>query len=146
MAFASRADQLEDMFAGFDGGLATMGAALERHFTKDCEWANAGLQTTHGVAEAMALQKQWCDAIGMVRVKIVTHKSVESGDVLLNERTDYMIDADGKVMFELDIAGVFVFDGDKIATWREYFDPANAQNYWAEHHGSGSRSTTPAGQ
>jgi limonene-1,2-epoxide hydrolase len=133
MAFASRTEQLEDLFEGFNGDYDTLKAAMIRHFADDCVWANSGLPTTHGPHEAFALMKGSGDVTGMARCKIVTHKSVESGDVLLNERTDYIIDGNGEVMFELDIAGVFVFEDDRIVSWREYFDPANAQNYAIEH-------------
>jgi limonene-1,2-epoxide hydrolase len=136
MAFATRAEQLEDLFEGFNGGFAALEAALERHFSPDCAWANAGIRTTYGPQDALTLQKEWGELVGLDHVKIVVHRSVETGDVLLNERTDYMYDRDGRLLFELDIAGVFAFEGDHIISWREYFDPTNAQSSLADHAGS----------
>lgn len=131
MRYSTRADQLTDLFDGFNGGFAALESALERHFSAECAWANAGVRTTYGPADALALQREWGDAVGLDRVEIIVHRSVEAGDLLLNERTDYVYDQDGKLLFELDIAGVFVFEGDRIVSWREYFDPANAQSFFA---------------
>jgi limonene-1,2-epoxide hydrolase len=137
MAYATRAEQLEDLFEGFNGGWETLESALERHFTPDCAWANAGIRTTYGPQDALSLQREWGRLVGLDRVRIEVHRSVESGDTLLNERTDYIYDADGNLLFELEIAGVFVFEGDRIAYWREYFDSANAQNYLKDRLAAG---------
>jgi limonene-1,2-epoxide hydrolase len=123
MAYGSRKEQLEDLFEGFNGGWETLEAALDKHFAPECTWSNAGERTTVGPADALSLQRGFGDGVGLERVRIVVHRSVEAGDVLLNERTDYIYAKDGKLLFEIDIAGVFQFDGDKIVSWREYFEP-----------------------
>jgi limonene-1,2-epoxide hydrolase len=124
MAFNSRKEQLEDLFEGFNGGWQTLEVALNKHFAPECTWANAGERTTVGPDDALSLQRGFGETAGLERVRIVVHQSVEAGDVLLNERTDYIYGKDDKLLFQIDIAGVFKFEGDKIVSWREYFNPA----------------------
>jgi limonene-1,2-epoxide hydrolase len=124
VAYNSRKEQLEDLFAGFDGGWQTLEAALNKHFAPECTWANAGERTTVGPADALSLQRGFGETAGLERVRIVVHHSVEASDVLLNERTDYIYGKDGALIFQIEIAGVFKFKGDKIVSWREYFNPA----------------------
>jgi limonene-1,2-epoxide hydrolase len=128
MNFTSREEQLRDLFDGFNGGFETLEAALDKHFSPDCKWMNAGIRTTTGPQDALSLQREWQKLVGLDHVEIVVHRSVENGDTLLNERTDYIYDESGALLFELDIAGVFQFERDKIVSWREYFDTSNAQN------------------
>jgi limonene-1,2-epoxide hydrolase len=142
MKFRSRKEQLEDLFEGFNGGWETLEAALKNHFAPDCTWANAGERTTVGPADALALQRGFGEGVGLERVKIIVHRSVEAGDVLLNERTDYIYDKDGKVLFEIDIAGVFHFEGDKIVSWREYFEPGAVSTSLIEYATPGQDATS----
>ena len=131
MSYASRRDQLDDLFQGFEGGWGPLEAALERHFSSDCIWENSGLRTTVGPKDALSLMLESKDLVDLDHVRIAVHKSVEDGNLLLNERTDFIYDSAGKLLFELDIAGVFVFEGEKIVRWREYFDPTPARDFEA---------------
>ena len=51
----------------------------------------------------------------------VVHREVESGNLVMNERTDRFLRAEGDPM-ELPVAGVFELKDGKIALWRDYFD------------------------
>ena len=51
----------------------------------------------------------------------VVHREVESGNLVMNERTDRFLVAGGKWL-ELPVAGVFELRDGKIAVWHDYFD------------------------
>lgn len=53
-------------------------------------------------------------------VEWVVHRQVESGDTVMNERTDRFL-VDGRWV-EIPIAAVFVVRDGKVALWRDYFD------------------------
>ncbi len=63
--------------------------------------------------------------------RLEVHRQVASGNVVMNERTDY-ITLNGKPV-TLPICGVFEIEDGQIKAWREYFDlePARAA-YQAE--------------
>ena len=46
---------------------------------------------------------------------------VEQGNLVMNERVDRFVMADGKKI-ELRVAGVFEIRDGKVAVWRDYFD------------------------
>lgn len=53
-------------------------------------------------------------------VEWVVHRQVESGDTVMNERTDRFL-VDGRWV-EIPIAAVFVVRDGRVALWRDYFD------------------------
>ena len=52
---------------------------------------------------------------------------VEQGNLVMNERVDRFVMADGK-RIELRVAGVFEIHDGKVAVWRDYFDLAAFTN------------------
>ncbi len=61
--------------------------------------------------------------------RLEVHHQVASGDVVMNERTDY-ITLNG-VAVTLPICGTFEIADGKITAWREYFDLAPAKAAYA---------------
>jgi limonene-1,2-epoxide hydrolase len=57
--------------------------------------------------------------------RLVVHHQAAAGDVVINERTDY-ITLNGKPV-TLPICAVFELEGDRIKAWREYFDTGPAR-------------------
>ena len=53
-------------------------------------------------------------------IEWVVHRQVESGDTVMNERTDRFL-VDGRWV-EIPIAAVFVVRDGRVALWRDYFD------------------------
>lgn len=53
-------------------------------------------------------------------VEWVVHRQVESGDTVMNERTDRFL-VEGRWV-EIPIAAVFVVRDGRVALWRDYFD------------------------
>jgi len=88
----------------------------------DCEYDNVPIGRVFGkgqIEKTLSGFLATCTA-----VELLAHHQVASGDlehgVVMNERTDrYQVD--GRWV-ELDLAGLFVVHGGKIALWRDYFD------------------------
>jgi limonene-1,2-epoxide hydrolase len=111
--------------SGLDVVNAFMKAAADRdydaavsHLTDDIEYQNMPLPPVNGKdAVKGTLDMLLANAEGS---EWVVHREVETGNVVMNERTDRFL-IGGKWM-ELPVAGVFELRDGKIALWRDYFD------------------------
>jgi limonene-1,2-epoxide hydrolase len=73
-----------------------------------------------------AIERWVAKFAGVPPGRLEIHHQVASGNVVMNERTDY-ITINGKAVI-LPICGVFEIEKGRIKRWREYFDlgPAKA--------------------
>jgi limonene-1,2-epoxide hydrolase len=86
--------------------------------TEDVEYQNMMLPAVHGkqaVQETLEGLLALCSAS-----EWLVHKQVESGDLVMNERTD-RFELNG-VWTDLPVAGVFELRDGLICSWRDYFD------------------------
>lgn len=106
--------------------VATFIAAIERKdldaacalVTSDCEYDNVPMSKVfgpEGIKTVLAPFVGNCSAIDWV-----VHHQAETGNVVMNERTD-RFEMGGR-WIELGVAGLFVIRDGKIALWRDYFD------------------------
>jgi limonene-1,2-epoxide hydrolase len=111
--------------SGLDTVNAFMKAAADRdydaavsHLTDDIEYQNMPLPPVNGKDAVKAtLDMLLANAEGS---EWVVHRETESGNVVMNERTDRFLI--GGTWMELPVAGVFELRDGKIALWRDYFD------------------------
>ena len=106
--------------------------AVERYFTEATVWENHGLLTTTGKADAIGFYQQFGAATGMKGMKIAmlalaeTHDAL-TGDKVLTERIDYILDGAGQTVMTVPVMGIFEIADGRITAWRDYFDTiANA--------------------
>jgi limonene-1,2-epoxide hydrolase len=86
--------------------------------TDDVEYDNVPLEPVYGpdgIRDLFARMLPDVDELDWV-----VHRQVASGDTVFNERTDRF--RKGDKWFEIEVAGVFVVRGGRIALWRDYFD------------------------
>jgi limonene-1,2-epoxide hydrolase len=113
------------MASGLDTVNAFMKAAADRDYdaaasllTDDIEYQNMPLPPVNGKDAVRAtLDMLLANAEGS---EWVVHREVETGNVVMNERTDRFLI--GGTWMELPVAGVFELRDGKIALWRDYFD------------------------
>jgi limonene-1,2-epoxide hydrolase len=91
--------------------------------TADCEYDNVPMAKVHGPEGIRTTLEPFFANCGGIRWDI--HYQAESGDVVMNERTDNF-EMGGKWV-GLGVAGLFVLRDGKIALWRDYFDMAMFQ-------------------
>lgn len=88
--------------------------------TDDLVWANSGLPTTHGLDQARDMLRQFGIAFRAIAVDYLSVIDVDGR--VWTERTDYMIDHQGQRALTCPTMGIFEFRGDRICSWRDYFD------------------------
>lgn len=88
--------------------------------TDDVVWANSGLPTTHGIEQAREMLRQFGTAFRAIEVDYLS--VIEVDDRVWTERIDYMVDHQGNRALTCPDMGIFEFRGDKICSWRDYFD------------------------
>jgi limonene-1,2-epoxide hydrolase len=120
----SNEDVLRAVLGACSESVEAAQTAVRKHFTDDCVWQQSGFPTTTGPEEAAALLAGMVDSIGLARIE-VDYLHVASGeDVVLTERHDWLVRADGSKMGPGVVVGVTEFRDGKISAWREYFDTA----------------------
>lgn len=97
-------------------------AAFRAYFTDETIWENVGWATTVGAEEAMELNRGYEDALGMTAIRVENLAVAETGNKVLTERIDHIIGKDGEAMISPKVMGIFEVEGDKIVSWRDYFD------------------------
>jgi limonene-1,2-epoxide hydrolase len=98
--------------------------AIRDCFTLDTVWENVGMATTTttGPDEAIALNAQLAQAMGFATIRVDNLAVAETGNKVLTERVDHMMDAAGQTLFSAPVMGIFEIEGGRIAAWRDYFD------------------------
>ena len=108
------------------------GEAVQAYFRPDTVWENVGMTRTTGPQEALTAFPGFGDGGPPIRVE--TLAIATAGDQVLTERIDHIIGPDGNPAMSIRVMGIFEVSGDRIASWRDYFDTAgfagavNAQN------------------
>jgi limonene-1,2-epoxide hydrolase len=93
-------------------------AVIAGYFTEDAIYHNIPMDPAKGRAAIQEFLEGFLAMFEVIDFQI--HKQVESGGIVMNERTDVLRGL-GKAT-PLPVMGVFeVVDG-KIAAWRDYFD------------------------
>lgn len=88
--------------------------------TDDCEYDNVPFAKVYGPEGLRSVLEPFLGNCG--GVDWVVHHQVESGNTVMNERTD-RFELGGR-WAELPVAGLFILRDGKIALWRDYFDQA----------------------
>lgn len=112
--------------AAFSQGREGLHRAIRQWFTPETVWINVGLATTTGIDEAIALAEQLEGSMDIASVRIEMLAIAATGNKVLTERIDAMVDAAGTVLSEDPVMGIFEVAGDRIIAWRDYFDSAGA--------------------
>ena len=96
------------------------------YFNADTVWENHGLVITAGPDEAIALNAQLAANMGLATIRVENLAVATTGNKVLTERIDHMVDAAGNTMFSAPVMGIFEIADGRIAAWRDYFDSAGA--------------------
>ena len=86
--------------------------------TDDCEYDNVPMTKVFGPAGLRSILEPFF--AGCTALAWEVHHQVETGNVVMNERTD-RFEMGGRHV-ALPVAGLFVLRDGKIALWRDYFD------------------------
>jgi limonene-1,2-epoxide hydrolase len=98
-------------------------AALEAYLAPDVEWWNGGWPTIHGRDTAVMLLDMFAAMIEMTESRIEVKHVASNGNVVFTERVDRLYRADGSLISEPPIVGIFEVADGLVQRWREYEDP-----------------------
>ncbi|MFM7349498.1 MAG: limonene-1,2-epoxide hydrolase family protein [Erythrobacter sp.] len=98
------------------------------HFTEDCEYTNLPMGSVIGPAAVRAVLEPFFTPTIENALEVL--RTATQDDTVFTERLDRHRIASGWV--ELPVTGVFVFRGEQIAVWREYFDLGTLLRQWPE--------------
>ncbi len=94
--------------------------AVEDAFAEDVFYHNIPMEPIEGKAAAAAFAR----SMNPQSVNWEVLNIAENGDVVLTERVDNFVLADGKQL-SLPVMGTMVIENGKIKVWRDYFDLAS---------------------
>ena len=78
-----------------------------------------GLVTTVGPDEALQLVNSSPIDFSAVRVEVLA--IAETGNKVLTERIDHLLDINGEVLASLPLMGILEVENGKLTAWRDYF-------------------------
>ena len=118
-------DIVREFLDAWSAGPKPLERALRDLFRPDTEWLNMGLSKTVGADEALALGAKFEASMGYAKIIVETLHIAAAGNVVLTERMDRLVAADGREIGAFAIAGIFELDDDgRLVRWRDYTDPS----------------------
>jgi len=91
------------------------------YFAEDAVYHNMPMDPVHGRKAIREFIAGFVAAIDGIDFDV--HRQLSDGTLVMNERTDVIRRRDGGQV-PLPVTGVFEVRNDRIAAWRDYFDPA----------------------
>jgi limonene-1,2-epoxide hydrolase len=99
--------------------------ALLAVLTDDALYENVPMSALTGHDEIRGMLEGFLASAAKVEWEVL--HQVEQGNMVMNERVDRFVMADGKSL-SLRVAGLFEIRDGKVAVWRDYFDLAEFTN------------------
>jgi len=98
-------------------------AAFERWLAPEVVWENAGAPTCNGRDACIAFDRGGAEMLGYDHWTAELRGIAADGDLVLTDRIDRLIKADGSVLIDIEVMGSLRIAGEQIVEWREYFNP-----------------------
>lgn len=120
----SYADIVRSFMAAWSKGHDEMIESFRTTLAPDAVWENVGVSITRSRDEAVQSMSAQEGGLGVAAVDVEMVHIAEVGNVVLTERVDTLLRADGTTILRVPLAGILEFNDDgQITAWREYFDP-----------------------
>ncbi len=118
-------ETVKQFFASMDTtSIDDCAKALASQVTDDFVWENSGLPTVNGPQGGADFLTSFSQAMPMTGIKVDWIAVAAAGNIVVTERIDHMVDAEGNKLLSLPLAGTLeVAEDGKIKAWRDYFDP-----------------------
>lgn len=111
----------EQIIKDFNAAFARLNAdEVMGFFTDDVVYHNIPWPAAVGKAEVRKVIEGFFTGMGMTAANFEVIKQVCAGNLVMNERVDYL--TVGGKQVALPVCGVFELQGGKIKAWRDYFD------------------------
>ena len=93
--------------------------AMRNYLDENCFYHNVPLEPITGAGAMIEALEGFLQILGPIKVDVL-HQSA-NGNVVMNERIDSFDPPEGKA-YGLPLMGIFEVSGDKITSWKDYFD------------------------
>ena len=116
---------VREFLAGLGPDMDGVRATISKYMTDDVVYDNPGLPQCTGHAGVIGLYEEFARIAGFVRVDIEMLHVLASGNLVMTERIDSAISADGSLIGGESTPAMATFemrDG-LISAWRDYYDP-----------------------
>ncbi|MGE4425134.1 MAG: limonene-1,2-epoxide hydrolase family protein [Solirubrobacteraceae bacterium] len=113
-----------DFLARWGVSFDAMCASFHDVMAPGCPWEQRPMAITHGPDQAVRFLRLARRTLGLATIVVETPHIARVGNVVLTERIDHLLRADGTIIASATVAGVFEFDDGHLVRWREHFDAA----------------------
>jgi limonene-1,2-epoxide hydrolase len=97
-------------------------ASFEDVMAPVCRWEQRPMLVTNTRSQALRFLRVSRRMLGLTTVDVELRYLTSVGNVVLTERIDHLLRADGTLIASAPVAGVLEFDGRHVVAWREYFN------------------------
>ena len=113
-------------FAGMGPSIEEFKKTYRDFLTDDVEWESVGGTPHIGIEDSVKHLDELFEQTGMAYCEIEVLNIASNGDVVMTERVDHMLRADGSTIFDFRIMGTFVLRDGRIARYTDYYDSLGA--------------------
>lgn len=115
---------VEQMCQSWSKSYESLLQAYRDNFAEGCEYlVQQNTPVITGAEDAVAAIEGFHAGFGVETIEVEMLKISQVGNVVWNERIDYMVDAMGERFLAIPIAGWMQFDDDgKLTHWHDYWD------------------------
>ncbi|HVU72049.1 MAG TPA: limonene-1,2-epoxide hydrolase family protein [Mycobacteriales bacterium] len=114
---------VEQLLASMSTHEATL-EAIRSLTAEDLVWSNTGLPDCVGREAVLAMVEGMHTGLGAAGLKVEILNIAANGGVVLTERVDRFLRADGSEIAAAEVMGTFEVRDGKVTAWRDYFDLA----------------------
>lgn len=97
-------------------------AGVRKFFTPSTRYLNVGMSDTTGIDDTVAFVRGFEAQTGISYMVVDMLALAEDGGKVLTERIDKLYAADGTLVMDPPVMGIFETHDGMITGWRDYFD------------------------
>lgn len=105
-------------------GINALRRSIEDYFTDSTVWENVGLNKLIGKTEALAFVDLYHASHGLDSIEVDTITILSNSRHVMTERVDRLLRADGSLIHETRLMGLYEIADGLILAQRDYFCPA----------------------
>jgi limonene-1,2-epoxide hydrolase len=115
---------VRDVLRSWEDGVGRMKETWAQYCAVDVVWWNSARGSIHGVEDSFKVfDRMGTDpSLGLVSVRAPVVELLSGPGLVMVERSDDLLRADGSVIVSIPVTGVIVFEGETIVEWRDYAD------------------------
>lgn len=112
------------LLASFEKDIQDLESEFHECLAHDVVWEQNPVPPSTSPAEAAQLMRGFVESTEYARSRIEIRTLLATDDVVMVERDDHLLRADGSTMVTVPVMGVFELNSrSQVAKWRDYFDP-----------------------